>query len=76
MRFRVVFDHDLDPSNYGFQQTRAILAIGSGKLFGQGYCQGIQTQSLSSDALPARHTDFIYAVCGEERFKMQLTVSF
>lgn len=66
MRFRVVFDHDLDPSNYGFQQTRASLAIGSGRLFGQGYLKGIQTQALNSSALPARHTDFIYAVCGEE----------
>lgn len=66
MRFRVVFDHSLDPSNRGWQQTRSTLAIGSGKLFGQGYLQGIQTQSPNSEALPARHTDFIYAVCGEE----------
>ena len=66
MRFRVVFDHSLDPQGMGWQQRRSVLAIGSGKLFGQGYCQGIQTQSLSSNSLPARHTDFIYAVCGEE----------
>lgn len=66
MRFRVVFDHSLDVRGRGWQQTRSVLAIGSGKLFGQGYLQGTQTQSLSSDALPARHTDFIYAVCGEE----------
>ena len=66
MRFRVVFDHSLDVSGRGWQQTRSILAIGSGKLFGQGYLQGIQTHSLNKEALPARHTDFIYAVCGEE----------
>lgn len=66
MRFRVVFDHSLDPRGKGWHQNRSILAIGSGKLFGQGYLKGLQTQSLSSDALPARHTDFIYAVCGEE----------
>lgn len=66
MRFRVVFDHDLDPRGRGFQQTRSILAIGSGRLFGQGYLHGTQTQALNSDALPARHTDFIFAVCGEE----------
>lgn len=66
MRFRVVFDHDLDPLGKGFQQARSILAIGSGQLFGQGYLKGIQTQALNSDALPARHTDFIFAVCGEE----------
>ena len=66
MRFRVVFDHDLDPLGRGFQQSRSILAIGSGRLFGQGYLNGIQTQASNSDALPARHTDFIFAVCGEE----------
>lgn len=66
MRFRVVFDHSLDPLDKGYQQSRSILAIGSGKLFGQGYLQGIQTQALNDDALPARQTDFIFAVCGEE----------
>ena len=66
MRFRVVFDHGLDPLGKGFQQARSILAIGSGQLFGQGYLKGIQTQAANSDALPARHTDFIFAVCGEE----------
>ena len=66
MRFRVVFDHDLDPLDKGFQQGRSILAIGSGRLFGQGYLHGIQTQALNKDALPARNTDFIFAVCGEE----------
>lgn len=66
MRFRVVLDHDLDPMNKGYQQTRSILAIGSGQLFGQGYLQGPYTQSASASTLPARHTDFIFAVCGEE----------
>lgn len=66
VRFRVVFDHSLDPRGIGWQQNRAVLAIGSGKLFGQGYLHGLQTQSLSSQSLPARHTDFIFAVCGEE----------
>ena len=66
MRFRVVFDHDLDPLGRGYQQARSILAIGSGQLFGQGYLHGTQTQALNSDALPARHTDLIFSVCGEE----------
>lgn len=66
MRFRVVLDHDLDPQGYGFQQTRSILAIGSGQLFGQGYLHGDYTQSSYSHTLPARQTDFIFAVCGEE----------
>ncbi len=66
MRFRVVLDHDLDPMDKGFQQTRSLLAIGSGQLFGQGYLQGPYTQSASASTLPARQTDFIFAVCGEE----------
>lgn len=66
MRFRVVLDHDLDPMNKGYQQTRSLLAIGSGQLFGQGYLQGPYTQSASASTLPARQTDFIFAVCGEE----------
>lgn len=66
MRFRVVLDHDLDPLNRGWQQSRSLLAIGSGGLTGMGYLQGTQTQSARSDRLPARHTDFIFSVCGEE----------
>ena len=66
MRFRVVFDHSLDPQNIGWQQARATLAIGSGRLFGQGYLHGVQTQSPSSNALPVRESDLIFAVCGEE----------
>ena len=66
MRFRVVLDHNLDPSNRGWQQSRTLLAIGSGQLTGQGWLNGTQTQSLSEGSLPARHTDNIFAVCGEE----------
>ena len=65
-RFRVLFDHSYDPQGVGFQQTRSILAIGSGQIFGKGYLQGSMTQSQVSYTLPARHTDFIFAVCGEE----------
>ncbi|MCI9403022.1 MAG: FtsW/RodA/SpoVE family cell cycle protein [Oscillospiraceae bacterium] len=50
----------------GWQQTRSILAIGSGGLWGQGYMQGIQTQSPYENSLNARSTDEIFAVCGEE----------
>ena len=39
-RFRVLFDHSYDPQGVGFQQTRALLAIGSGQIFGKGYLQG------------------------------------
>lgn len=64
-RFTEVFTRD-DPRGIGWQQTRSILAIGSGGLTGQGFLNGTQTQSISENALPARHTDEIFAVCGEE----------
>ena len=66
MRFRVVLDHDLDPLGRGWQQSRSLLAIGSGQLTGMGWLNGTQTQSRDSTNLPARHTDNIFAVCGEE----------
>ena len=65
-RFLVLFDHSYDPAGVGFQQTRSLMAIGSGRIFGQGLFQGVQTQSSNSWALPERQTDFIFAVCGEE----------
>ena len=73
-RFTVVIDHLTGNQDTiteqtlgrGWQQTRSILAIGSGGLTGMGYLQGIQTQSTSESSLPARETDEIFAVCGEE----------
>lgn len=73
-RFTVVVDHILGNPNTiyeqtqdaGWQQTRSIMAIGSGGLTGMGYLQGIQTQSSYAQSLPARETDEIFAVCGEE----------
>lgn len=66
MRLLVVMDHNLDPLGKGFHQNRSLLTLGSGKLTGQGFLHGTQTQAAYSSALPARHTDFIFAVCGEE----------
>ena len=65
-RFIVLFDHSYDPLNTGWQQTRSLMAIGGGRLTGQGLLHGAQTQSTSSVNLPFRHTDFIFAVIGEE----------
>lgn len=66
MRFLVLFDHSLDPQGTGWHQARSLLAIGSGQLTGMGYRNGQQTQSPYESSLPARHTDFIFSVCGEE----------
>ena len=65
-RFIVIFDHTYQPENTGWQQTRGLMALGSGGIFGQGLFQGLQTQSLQKEALPERETDFIFCVAGEE----------
>ena len=36
LRFQVLFDHTLDVQNTGWQQTRSLMALGSGKLTGEG----------------------------------------
>ncbi len=65
-RFKVIFDHEYDKLGKGWQQTRSLLAIGSGGWWGQGLYQGTQTQSSAGNSLPKRHTDFIFSVAGEE----------
>ena len=70
MRFRVVVEHlkgnEIDPLHRGWQQSRTLMAIGSGRLTGMGWLNGTLTQSVKEENLPARHTDNIFAVCGEE----------
>ena len=65
-RFIVLFDHSYQPLDAGWQQTRSLLTLGSGGVFGQGYLNGTQTQSAYKSSLPARWTDFIFSVAGEE----------
>jgi rod shape determining protein RodA len=50
-----------DPSDAGYQQNQAKIAIGSGEKTGRGD-QATQTRL---DFVPERHTDFIFAVIGE-----------
>jgi rod shape determining protein RodA len=50
-----------DPSDAGYQQNQAKIAIGSGQKTGRGD-QATQTRL---DFVPERHTDFIFAVIGE-----------
>jgi cell division protein FtsW len=51
-----------DPSGSGHQIIQSFLAFGSGGLFGRGLGEGRQKLLF----LPERHSDFIYAVIGEE----------
>ena len=52
-----------DPQGAGYQVIQSKIAIGAGGVWGEGFLQGTQT-NLSF--LPAPHTDFIFAVIGEE----------
>ena len=52
-----------DPSGAGYQLYQSKIAVGSGMFSGKGYLKGTQTHL---NFLPAHHTDFIFAVIGEE----------
>jgi cell division protein FtsW len=51
-----------DPQGSGHQIIQSFLAFGSGGIFGRGLGEGRQKLLF----LPERHSDFIYAVIGEE----------
>jgi len=51
-----------DPQGAGFQTVQALIAFGSGHLFGAGLGQGV----TKINYLPEAHTDMIMAVIGEE----------
>ena len=53
----------LDRQGAGYQIAQSKIAIGSGGLLGKGLKKGTQSQLRF---LPARHTDFIFSVLGEE----------
>lgn len=65
-RIMVVLDHSYQPQKAGWQQTRGMIALGSGGLTGQGLFHGTQTQSPYRASLPERQTDYIFCACGEE----------
>ena len=52
-----------DPRGSGYHVLQSKIAIGSGGLAGKGFKKGSQSQLRF---LPARHTDFIFSVLGEE----------
>jgi rod shape determining protein RodA len=62
-RLTLFLDSESDPSGLGYQLTQSKIAVGSGMFTGKGYMQGTQTHL---NFLPAHHTDFIFAVIGEE----------
>jgi rod shape determining protein RodA len=62
-RLLVFMDPYVDPQGAGYQVIQSQIAIGSGQILGQGFQQGPQKQLAF---LPEQHTDFIFAVIGEE----------
>jgi rod shape determining protein RodA len=62
-RLRVFLDPSIDPRRSGYHVIQSQIAIGSGGWFGEGYTQGSQKRLAF---LPEQHTDFIFAVLGEE----------
>ncbi len=62
-RLTVFLDPNVDPLGSGYHIIQSKIAIGSGMLFGKGLFSGTQSQL---NFLPENHTDFIFAVIGEE----------
>jgi len=62
-RLLVFLDPQIDPRGAGYNVIQSRVAIGSGGLFGKGFLEGTQKRLAF---LPEQHTDFIFAVIGEE----------
>lgn len=63
LRILSFLDPSADPAGAGYNAIQAIIAIGSGRLFGEGFGRGTQSHLLF---LPEYHTDFVFASIGEE----------
>jgi rod shape determining protein RodA len=62
-RILVFLNPELDPRGSGYHVIQSKTAIGSGQFFGEGLFNG----TLNNNGfIPARHTDFIFSVLGEE----------
>jgi cell division protein FtsW len=61
-RILAFLDPEADPLGKGFQIIQSQLAVGGGGILGLGYMEGKQKLFY----LPEAHTDFIFAVIGEE----------
>ena len=61
-RLLAFWDPWSDPLGDGFQIIQSLIAVGTGGVVGRGLMEGVQKLFY----LPEPHTDFIYAVIGEE----------
>ncbi len=62
-RLTVFINPSVDPLGSGYTIIQSKIAVGSGRLTGQGFLAGTQNQF---NFLPERHTDFIFTVIAEE----------
>ncbi|HET9439124.1 MAG TPA: rod shape-determining protein RodA [Longimicrobiales bacterium] len=62
-RLLVFLDPMIDPRGAGYNVIQSKVAIGSGGVYGKGFLDGTQKRLAF---LPEQHTDFIFAVIGEE----------
>lgn len=62
-RILTFLDPGKDPLGAGYHITQSQIAIGSGGFWGKGFLEGTQSQLRF---LPEKHTDFAFAVFGEE----------
>jgi rod shape determining protein RodA len=63
-RIETVFNPSSDPQRFGYQTIQSQIAVGSGGLLGKGFGRGSQGHL---GFLPARFTDFVFAVLAEEK---------
>ncbi|MDQ3812181.1 MAG: rod shape-determining protein RodA [Chloroflexota bacterium] len=71
-RLLVFLDPSIDPQASGWHVIQSQVAIGSGGWFGKGFTLGTQKRLAF---LPEQHTDFIFAVVGEEQGFFGVTVA-
>ncbi len=62
-RFMAFLKQGSNIQEAGYHLLQSKIAIGSGQFVGKGLMQGTQT---NLDFIPAHHTDFVFAVIGEE----------
>lgn len=61
-RLMAFLDPWADPQDKGYQVVQSLISVGSGGMYGLGFAQGKQKLFY----LPYAHSDFIFAVVGEE----------
>ncbi|HXG72618.1 MAG TPA: rod shape-determining protein RodA [Gemmatimonadaceae bacterium] len=71
-RLKTFLDPSTDMKGSGYHVIQSKVAIGSGGLFGKGYTEGTQKRLAF---LPEQHTDFIFAVVGEELGFIGVTIA-